>query len=139
MSQSKGKIFLFNVIGIILGIVGGLLAYNIIAFVFAILAKIPIIPQLMSWPVDFEWYCLTGILCADIFAGISICKYFCDKADAKLNYGIIVLTIINVIRYINGLIQNIDTFGFSFSIIFVYIFAFGSIFVAFVSSVSNNE
>ncbi len=139
MSNGKGKTTLYNILGVVLGVIGGLIAYYLATLIFALLGEIRFIAALLSWPVDFEWYALTGILFADIFVGIGICKYFCDKTEATLNYGVIVLIIINVIRYISGFVKNIVSIGFSFPLLLVYIMALGAIIVMGTSAVPNEK
>ena len=138
--MKAAKPIFFNTIGVILGAIGGTLAYFVVAWIlFDIIPLIPFIPAILSWPVDYEWYALTGALGTDIFAGIAICTFFCNFSETKYNYGVIILSIINVVRYINGFIQNVVNNGFSFSLLFVYILALIAIFVAFGTGLNNNE
>lgn len=134
------KPILFNTLGVILGAVGGTIAYFISYWIlFELIPLIPFIPKLISWPVDYEWYALTGVLGIDVFAGVGICAFFCNFTETKYNYGVIILSIINILRYLNGFIQNIINNGFTFSLLFAYGFAFVAIFVAFGSGLNNNE
>lgn len=136
--MKNSKAILFNILGVILGAVGGTLIYFFAEWIFFdLIPCIPFIPMLISWPVDYEWYALTGALCVDIFTGIGICAYFCNLVETKINYGVLILTVINVLRYLSGFIMNIIANGFAFSLLFVYGLAFIGIFVA--ASAIENE
>ena len=138
--MQKSKSILFNTLGVVLGAAGGTISYFIAYWIlFDLIPLIPLIPSLLSWPVDYEWYALTGVLTVDIFVGIGICAFFCNVTETKYNYGVIILSVINVLRYLNGFIQNIVNNGFSFSLLFAYGFAFACIFFAFYSGLNNNE
>ena len=129
-----------NMGGLVLGFVGGALVCELAKWVFlSLLPQVPFIPALLSWPVDYEWYAFIGVLAADVFAGVGICKFFCDLTETKLNYGVLVLSLINAVRYIIGLIGNIANQGFSLSLLFVYIVAFGGILFAYLSCVANQK
>lgn len=134
------KSILFNILGIVLGAVGGTISYFIAYWVlFKFIPLIPLIPAIISWPVDYEWYALTGVLGVDAFAGIGICTFFCNMVETKYNYGVIVLSVINILRYLNGFIQNTNDSGLTFALLFVYGFAFLVLCIAFGSGLKNNE
>ena len=133
------KVFVFNFLGIILGLLGGALSYNLAAMLFEWLGKFGFITKLLSWPVDYVEYALTGIFLIDIASSVAICVWLCEISHAKYNYGIIVVSIVNLVRYIYGFALNISSFGFSFDLLFVYIFAFGAIIIAFVSAITNEK
>ena len=127
-----------NVLGVVLGSIGGTLIYFFAEWLlFDLIPCIPFIPKLISWPVDYEWYALTGVLCADIGVGIGICSYFCNLVKTRINYGVVALAIINALRYLNGFIAHIMNNGFTFSLLFVYGIAFICILVASISLIEN--
>lgn len=129
----------FNIVGVVLGIASSIIVYNIAAWIFlSFLPKIPLIPNLLSWPVSYEWYALTGIITADIFAGVAACAFFCNLSTVKYNYGVIFVSLINLVRYVIDFINVINLNGFSFSMLLPYGVALISIFVAFSSGIEND-
>ena len=130
----------FNIIGVLLGIASSIIVYNIAAWIFlSFIPKIPFIPYLLSWPVSYEWYALTGIITADIFAGVAACAFFCNLSTTKYNYGVILVSLINLVRYVTDFINAINLNGFSFSMLLPYGVALLSIFVAFSSGIENDS
>lgn len=133
------KTLIFNLLGVILGLLGGALFYNLAYLLFDWLGQFTFITKLLSWPIDYTEYALTGIFLIDILSCTAICKLLCEFSHAKYNYGIIAVSVINFIRYIYGFILNISSFGFSFSLLIVYVFAFGAIIIAFTSTIINEK
>lgn len=119
---------LLNIAGIILGYLGGLGGTLIAEWLFyTLIPQIPIIPTILSWPVDYGWYALVGVYSVDIFLGMSICVGLCGLSDWKMNYGAIFLSIVNFIRYIFLMIGAFNENGFKFSILLIFLLAFAGI------------
>ena len=120
--MQKTKILTFNILGVLLGFLAGLLCYNLALLLFEWLSQFGFITKIFSYPVEFTDVALTGMFLADIFASAFVCKIICEISKARYNYGIIVIAIISFIRYIYGFISNISVLGFSISLLSVYIF-----------------
>lgn len=128
-----------NVAGVALGYLVGVIATLIAQwFLFTLIPKIPIIPTILSWPVDYGWYALVGVYSADIFFGTGICATICGLSDWRVNYGVIVLSVINIVRYIAMMIGSFGENGFRFSILIIYLLAILGILYA-GGTMSNND
>ncbi len=138
--MNRGKTILLNAVGVIAGYVAGCIASLLAEWIFfGLLPQIPIIPQILSWPVDYGWYALVGVYSADIFLSFSICTSICDKTEAAIRWGVLILSIIHVIRYISMMIQTLSENGFSFWILLIYLAAIGCIVVTGLISLSNEN
>ncbi|MBQ9860942.1 MAG: hypothetical protein IJO75_01650 [Clostridia bacterium] len=112
------KTILSNTVGVVLGYAGGTLVFLIVQWILlSLVPMIPIIPKLLSWPVDYEWYAMVGISFSEILVGLLICKFFCELTKTNWNYGVIILGVIQLIRYIYNMIHTFATSGFQFSIL----------------------
>ncbi len=116
------KIIGMNLIGLILAAVVYQIAVSIFGWLFIdVLGKVRFITKILSWPVDYYYYALTGILCAAMAASFPTCNFFCNLAKSKLNYGTIIFGISNALYHLISMILTFINNGFNLSFLFVSI------------------
>ena len=119
----------FNVFAALAGLIGSALGSWIGQLLFInVLGMIPLLPKLLSWPVEYGWYALTGIATFSLFAGFFPCSALCNLAKTKFNYGLVIWGGINVVLYIKEMIIAFLINEFSFTILSFFL----AIIVAFV-------
>lgn len=133
------KVFLLNVVGFVLGCAANAIAYYIANFIFGLIGLIPLIPRLLSWPVDFETYAATGALYISIGIGICVCNFFCNLVSSDKNYGTIAFGIINSILSLILMIMLFSQNGFHFDILFFYGISIGTYLVMSLSAAENES
>lgn len=135
-----GKVILWNLLGIVLGLLGGGLAQLVSQWLMlSVLPEIPLITSLLSWPVDYSVYALVAIVSVDILAAAGIASFFGEFGNTHINFAVVVVSLVNAVRYISNLVTNISESGFSFGLLVVYVVAFGAIVFAFMAGVSEKE
>ncbi len=133
------KAVLWNFLGIILALIGGELVEVIARWLFlSVLPEIPLITSLLSWPVDYSVYALTSVVTVNILASVGIAAFFGKSGGTHINFAVVIISLINAIRYISGFITGISNFGFSLELLIVYVVAFGTIIFSFISNVSDD-
>ena len=112
----------FNLLGIVLGIIGGNLAYKIAVFIFAdLLGSLGFLTKILSWPVPYDYYALTGIAGVHAYVSIGIAMFFGTLANTKIRYSCIVVGLNGLLSYLLMLISNFSEEGFSFKILLVFL------------------
>ncbi len=132
------KAVLWNLLGVILALIGGELVEVVARWLFlSVLPEIPLITSLLSWPVDYSVYALTSVVTVNILASVGIAAFFGKLGETHINFAVVIISLINAIRYISGFITGISNFGLSLELLIVYVVAFGTIIFSFISSVSD--
>ena len=112
----------FNLLGVILGIIGGNLAYKIASFILInLLGNLGWLKEILSWPVPYYYYALTGIAGAHAFASIGIANFFGTLANTKIKYSCIIVGLDGFLGYLLRLIGVFSEEGFSFKILIVFL------------------
>lgn len=133
------KKFWFNVLAVAAGLVCGQIGFWIGKFLFMdVLGKIPIIPKIISWPVDYEWYAITGTIALSLWGGLWACGKLCNLAQTKYNYGLIVWGAINVIYYLIAMVNYFALYGFAFSMLVLYLITIAGYIIFTLSGISGD-
>lgn len=116
------KAILFNILGFYAGYYIGGLAVIFAKYLFVdLLGKISFLTSILSWPVEYETYALTGIIFIDAGVSLGICSFISRLGKTKINYSCFVLSAFRVISYISSLITTIASKGFNFSFIWTIV------------------
>ena len=133
------KIIFFNFIGLFAGYFLGHYAQMLAKYIFVdLLGEIRLITSILSWPVEYETYALTGMIFADAAATLLPCALISKFGGAKINYSCILLGILRVATYIYGLIITLSENGFDFSFVWTLIMCL-ILFVAFTFYTAMND
>lgn len=129
----------FNVLAVFAGLAGGTIGFWIGKFLLVnVLGKIPFIPKLLSWPVEYEWYAMIGIISLSLWGGLWPCGKLCNLAKTKYNYGLVVWGVFNVIYYIVVMVTNFSLEGFSFSMLILYLITIAGYIIFTLSGISGD-
>lgn len=127
-----------HTLAIILGMLVDAIIYTIAGYLLIdLIGSIPLIANLISYPVDYSWYALVTVFSASAFSGIYVCYKICSISKTKYNYGLAIYGIIYIIDFISRMVESFSEYGFSFSglimfLIIISIYLFGSIHYLFV-------
>lgn len=133
------KSVFFNFSGCVLGMAGMAVAWWIVGIVLTEwLPKIPIIPQILSWPVSYDWYATVGVISASVFAGFGLSNFICSFSRFKYNYGTILLAIISALFFLYVIINWFATKGFSLVVLIIYGLAILTCVVSGINSAEND-
>lgn len=112
------KKIVFNALGFIAGYVAVAIAYSVARWLFIdVLGSIGIIRNLLSWPVDYTTYAISGILLVENFAGMFTCSAITKIGKSQYNYSCILLGVVRIIVWIATVIETWAEFGFSFDLL----------------------
>ena len=121
------KAIVLNIIGFALGLVAGGLAGKLAEYIlFNLIGRIPIIPQILSFPVSYEYYATIGVFGIQAFVAVYICSLICMFTDYNFNFSVLAICILLIIDKIILFITTTQAEGFSFDVLFVIIFAIGT-------------
>ena len=116
------KAIILNIVGFALGLLAGGLAGTVTEFIlFKVIGRIPIIPQILSFPVSYEYYATIAVFGLQAFVAVYICSLICMFSDYNYNFSVLALCILMVIDKILLFISTVQNDGFSFDILFVII------------------
>ena len=112
----------FNFLGAVVGIVAGNIAYKIASLILIdLLGKLGWLTPILSWPVPYYYYALTGIAAAQAAASITTASFFSTLANTKIRFCNIIVGLYGIITYISYLVYNLSENGFSFKMLFVFL------------------
>ena len=121
------KAIILNIVGFALGLLAGGLAGTVTEFIlFKVIGRIPIIPQILSFPVSYEYYATIGVMGIQAFVAVYICSLICMFTDYNFNFSVLAICILLIIDKIILFITTTQAEGFSFDVLFVIIFAIGT-------------
>ena len=110
------KIIIFKLLGFLVGAVLGYLARLFSVFIFIdLLGQVKFLTAILSYPVDYATYALTGVIFADAAASLYPCAFISKFGNSKTNYSCFVLGGIRILSYIITTIISISADGFDFS------------------------
>lgn len=119
------KIF-FNILGFCSGYyVGGVAVIIAKWLLFDLLGQMKILTTILSWPVDYGTYALTGVIYVDAFVSLFVCSFVTKFAKTEYKYSCFVLGITRILQYLINLIKTTIENGFSLSVIWVVIVSLG--------------
>ena len=134
------KAVIFNLLGIILGILVGDIVFLIARTILIDwLGKLGWLTNILSWPVPYYLYALTGIAASHAASSVSVAKFFCLLGNTRFYFGTIIVGLYGIISYIRYLVVNFNESGFSFKILLVYLIMISFFVFATVSSLVDNE
>ena len=120
------KIVLFNLIGLIAGILVGNITLIVTRWLFIdLLGSIKLITAVLSWPVDYSTYAITGIITADAAASLYVCSVLCRIGKGRLNYACILVGLYEIVIFMITVIKTISQYGFSFDVLWMILFILG--------------
>jgi hypothetical protein len=125
------KRILFNILGFVAGAFALSLSSVIASWLLVdIIGSLGFIRNILSWPVDYGTYAFTGILFAEVAAGLSVCSAITQLGKPKYNISCIALSLYYLIIRVLSVIALWKEYGFSFdvlcmlgTVLFFYIFA----------------
>lgn len=116
--------FWFNVLATLLGLAGEGIGFWLGELLLVdVLGNIPIIPKLLSWPVDYSWYAAAATIGLSIFCGVYLSGKLCELANTKYNYGLIAWGAFYTIYYIGSMVWNFSHEGFSLAMLILFLIA----------------
>lgn len=101
-----------NILGYFLGIVVFSIIFYLSALVFGYIAAIPLINQIISYPVSPEYYVTVAVYSLSSIFAINTCNFICKKGKHNIKYGNIVFGATLVITAIFFFVVHANTFGF---------------------------
>ena len=121
------KAIILNIIGFASGILAGAIVGAITELIlFNVIGRIPLIPQILSFPVSYEYYATIAVIGIQAFVSVYICSLICKFTNFNFNFSVLAICILLVIDKMLLFITTIQTEGFSFDVLFVIIAAIGT-------------
>lgn len=134
------KAILFNVLGFYIGYYLGYFARYITTVVLVDwLGQIRFLTALLSYPVEYETYALTGIIFADAAASLYPCAFISRFGHTKRNYSCFVLGAVRIFHYVVITIESVYNNGFDLSAIWTIAVSLIGFAVITIGSANNEE
>ena len=136
---SMARKLFFNILGFFVGYCAGALAFQVAKWLFFdVLGQIKFLRSILSYPVDYSVYAVTGVIFIDALASLYVCGAVSKIGKANRNYSCYVLAAIRILSYIISLISSIKINGFNFEIAWTIIMSLIA-FLVLMNTTAKNE